>query len=216
MAWPTCAARRGLHFDALAGFRTLQFFESINLAQFTTVQDGVPMIGGQVAAGYDYFGVTNNFYGGQVGLRSELANGRLFVDVQGKMALGSIQEVLNIAGQTTLLQHGQPPQTLPGNLYALSSNIGGHSKTALAVLPEGNVNAGWQMMEHLRVRLGYSFLYLNRAARAGPQIDRTLNPNLIPGSITYSLPGGPQRPAASIIESSFFVEGFNFGLELMF
>jgi hypothetical protein len=47
-------------------------------------------------------------------------------------------------------------------------------------------------------------------------IDRTLNPNLIPTSVTYGMPGGPARPALNITESSFFVQGLNFGLEFMF
>ena len=130
--------------------------------------------------------------------------------------MGSTQEVLNIDGQTTLIQPGQPTRTLPGDLYALSSNIGGHSKSSFAVLPEGDVNVGWQALEHLRIRFGYSFMYLSKVARAGDQIDRTLNPNLIPTSITYGLPGGPRRPAVTITESDFTVQGLNFGLELLF
>ncbi len=207
---------RGLRFDALAGFRTMQFYESINMGQFTQVESTAPIVGGQVAAGYDYFGVTNNFYGGQVGLRSVIQNGRLFLEVQAKAAVGDVQEVLNIAGQTTIIQPGQPTRTLPGDLYALSSNIGGHSKTSFAVLPEGNVNIGWQVLEHLRLRLGYSFLYLSRVARAGSQIDTTLNPNLIPISVTYGAPGGTLRPGVRITESDFTVQGFNFGLELTY
>ena len=53
---------RGLRFDALAGFRTLQFFESVTLGQQAQVAANAPLVGGEFAAGVDYFGVTNNFY----------------------------------------------------------------------------------------------------------------------------------------------------------
>jgi hypothetical protein len=160
--------------------------------------------------------VSNNFYGGQFGLRGQLRNGRLFAEVQGKLALGATQDVLDIAGQTTLIRSGQTVQTLPGNLFALSSNIGSYSRIGFAVLPEVNANIGWQPLDHVRLLVGYSFFYLSQVARAGGQIDRSLDPHLVPSSVTFGLPGGPARPAGQVNESDFWVQGLNFGLELIF
>lgn len=207
---------RGFRIDLLAGFRYFQMYEAVTIGEHSSVAQGVPLVGGWDISGVDDFSVRNHFDGGQLGLRSELHNGRLWLEVQGKLALGNTQEVLQIDGQTRLTQPGQPTQVFPGDLYALSSNIGRHVHNSFALLPEANVNLGWQILDHLSLQVGYSFLYLSRLARPGEQIDQALNPNLIPTSISYGLPGGPMRPAPVIRETDFWVQGLNAGLEFIF
>lgn len=208
---------RGLTIDALAGFRWFQLHECLELRAQSVGAAGLPLIGGVSTAGIDRFQMDNDFYGGQLGLRGELRSGRFFVALQAKLALGVTQQALDISGQTTLQAPGQPPQTFVGGLYALSSNIGSYRTSDFAVLPEGNVELGWQPFDHLQFRLGYSFLYLSHAARAGAQVDRRLNPNLIPGSLSFGTPGGPALPTATPIhDADFWLQGFNVGMEIVF
>lgn len=207
---------RAFRIDALAGLRYLQFHEDLSMLEQSTGLAGEPIIGGVQNITDDSFSVSNNFYGGQIGMRSEIHSDRLFLEIQAKVAFGVTQEDLNIAGQTTINQPGAASQTLEGGLFALSSNIGAHHASAFAVLPEGDINAGWQPFDHIQFQVGYSFLYLSRLARAGSQVDRNLNPNLIPGSLTLG-EGGPALPSATPIhESSFWLQGLNFGLALLF
>lgn len=208
---------RGFRIDGLAGFRYLQFHESVELRAESTGMPGLPIIGGASTVGIDRFQVDNNFYGGQFGLRSELRSGRFFVEAGVKLAFGVTCEALDVSGQTTLKFPGLAPQSFTGGLYALSSNIGQRSASSFAVLPEGNVDLGWQPFDHVQFRLGYSFLYLSKVARAGTQVDRRLNPNIIPGSTTFGFPGGPALPTATPIhEADFWLQGFNLGVELVF
>ena len=44
------------------------------------------------------------------------------------------------------------------------------------------------------------------------QIDLTLNPNLIPTSVTYGAPGGPARPSPAIRGSDWWAQGVTAGL----
>ncbi len=207
---------RRFRIDGLAGFRYLQLHESVSMNEQTTGLPGLPLIGGLQSTTEDHFSANSNFYGGQFGLRSEIHSGRLFLELQAKVALGATQETTDIAGQTTINQPGIGSQTFEGGLFALSSNSGRHSASAFAVLPEGDVNAGWQPFDHLQFQVGYSFIYLSRLARAGAQVDRNLNPNLIPGSTTFG-EGGPALPSATPVrQSSFWLQGLNFGLAVLF
>ena len=43
---------------------------------------------------------------------------------------------------------------------------------------------------------GYSFMYWSNVVRPGDQIDRNLNPNLIPTSATFGGPATPRQPTA--------------------
>ncbi len=207
---------RGLRVDGVVGFRYFRLYEAVTMDEQTTVLPGVPGLGGAVIAGVDDFAVANNFYGGQLGARAELRNGGLSVSVEAKVALGATQEVVSVGGQTTQPGPDGTAQTFPGHLYALSSNLGRHTRSSFAVLPEAGVSLGWQVLEHVGLRAGYTFLYLSRVARPGEQIDTGLNPGLIPTSVFYGTAGGPARPAVPFRESDFWVQGVHAGVEITY
>jgi hypothetical protein len=50
-------------------------------------------------------------------------------------------------------------------------------------------------------------------ARAGEQIDTTVNPNLLPPATGT---GGPARPVYSYQRTDLLTQGFTFGLEISF
>ena len=63
---------------------------------------------------------------------------------------------------------------------------------------------------------GYSFLYLSSVARPGDQIDRSVNPTLIPTNPSFGVPFGPPRPAPIFNHTDFHAHGVNLGLGLAF
>ena len=62
--------------------------------------------------------------------------------------------------------------TFAGGLLAQSTNIGHYSQDNFAVVPELDLNLGFQFTRHTRVVVGYDCLYWSKVARAGEQIDR--------------------------------------------
>jgi len=52
--------------------------------------------------------------------------------------------------------------------------------------------------------------------RPGEQIDRGLNPNLIPTSVTFGMPGGPARPAPLLQSTGFYAHGLTLGLDFRY
>ena len=62
-------------------------------------------------------------------------------------------------------------------------------------MPEVGVNVGYRLAAQLRVSLGYSFLYLDHAARPGDQMD---------------------RPAFLFRQSDFWMQALNFGVEFRY
>jgi hypothetical protein len=96
---------------------------------------------------------------------------------------------------------------LPGELLALSSNIGNTSQTRFAAVPDLALKAGYQFAPGWRVNASYE-LYWTGVQRAGGLIDTTVNPNLLPPPIA----GGPLRPQAQFDTSSLLAQGFGIGL----
>ena len=105
----------------------------------------------------------------------------------------------------------------PGGFFALSTNSGHFTRDEFAVLPEVNVNLGYQLTSRARACVGYSFLYLSNVVRLGDQIDRNINTTQGPPFLGAgaTLQGQPV-PAPQLRSSDFWAQGFNVGLEFRY
>ena len=207
-----------LRITGLAGFRYVSFNE--NLA-FSSNNQGLP--GFAPGASYtesDRFQASNNFYGGNLGLRGEYQIGGLSLNATAKCALGAMNQAVNVSGNAIDVSPGSGPASnfvLPSGIFALPTNIGNHSQTRFAVVPEVNFNLGYDITRNIRATVGYSFLYLSNVARPGTEIDHAINPTQ---SFSVANSGnslvGPAAPTFSFSRSDFWAQGINFGLEFKF
>src|SRR6185312_8185902 len=101
--------------------------------------------------------------------------------MRAKLALGAMQQGVDIQGLTNLTIPGQATQSLPGGFLATSSNIGHYNRTKFAVVPELGANVGIQVNNNIRAFVGYTFLYLSNVVRPGPQIDLAVNRTQLQG-----------------------------------
>lgn len=207
----SCCSR----LDLLGGVRWIYLNEGLDISEnliaapgfITTLPNGGPIYVN------DNFTTTNNFYGGQVGLDWELRRGRWSLDLLGKVALGDMHEVVRINGQTSFPTVGQ---TLPGGLLALPSNIGTYSENHFAVVPEVGLKLGFQPTNHMRLVVGYSFLYLSDVVRPGAQIDRNINVSQLPIVGGQGGTSGATSPAPQFNRTSMWAQGISLGLEFRF
>ncbi len=205
--------------DLLVGYRYLDVREDLSITEsFARTPGSDFSVGGPAVLGFvsDRFRTENHFHGGQVGLAGTVQRGRWSVDSRATVALGTVFQSAEISGAQTLTLANGAVQTTPGGLLAVSgANIGRFSQTKFGVVPEVGVNLGYQLTSHMKVFVGYNFLYLSSAVRPGGVIDQNLDaarvPNLLaPGS------GAPQmgvpRPMPQLNTSGYFVQGISFGL----
>jgi hypothetical protein len=202
--------------DFLAGFRYLELREGLGDEEFVAISPGVPTIGGSTLGVSDQFDTRNQFYGGQLGARAEYRWGRLFVNATGSVALGTDHETIDIHGATVITPAGGARMTVPGGILALPTNSGHFSRDRFAVVPEVGVNVGYQVTPHVRVFVGYGFLYLSNVVRPGNVIDRTVNLTQIPSNLGPGTLVGPARPALVLRDTEFWAQGVNFGLEVRY
>jgi hypothetical protein len=131
----------------------------------------VPGFGGSRVTLQDEFRILNNFYGGQLGMETGLRNDRMSIDVRATVALGQMQQLARIRGVTDSLSANGAASSFAGGLYALRSNIGRHERDDFAYIPNVELTASFQVMRHVKVSAGYSFLWVSTVSRAGEQID---------------------------------------------
>lgn len=171
------------------GFRYLDLNEQLN------VIDTEDSVFGRHFTDTDQFSTRNQFYGGQVGVRSAFNRGRLSLELSGAAALGSNRESVEINGATS--DSFNLPNNRRGGVLALVSNIGLYQRNEFTIVPEVRANLGYDITHKVRAFIGYGFLYWNKVVRPGEQIDRVVNPLLVPSSGSPVL-SGPLRPAFTL------------------
>jgi len=216
--WRSCCAR----LDALMGYRYFGMKERLGITEsFISTGpnpvriNGIPVISGTIS---DVFRAENHFHGGQIGLAWEHRWGLWTFDARATVAFGNVTQLGEIdGGQTLLLANGQTLRYAGGLLALPNANIGRYTHNQFAVLPEVGVNLGYQLTPHMRLYVGYNFIYLGNALRPERMIDTTIDiariPNfVVPGGGTTPVAGLP-RPAPLFRTNDFFVQGISFGLE---
>jgi hypothetical protein len=203
------------HFDLLYGYRHAELDDTFNITENLVFLPGTE--NEQSIVVRDSFSTRNSFNGGQIGLEWEQRLWRRwFLNLHGKVALGDVHQVINIAGTTTTaFTNGSSPPTFSNvGVAALPSNIGRHTQDRFAVMPEFGLKFGIDICDHLRAWVGYDILWISDVVRAGEQIDRTINPNLLPTATGPRT--GPQRPLVPFRQQTFWAQGLNLGLELRY
>jgi hypothetical protein len=199
--------------SALGGFRYLNFSESLTVTE--NIQGGPaapPPFTDSLTTVFDRFGTSNHFFGPQVGLVGTYYSGPWSVNLRAQVALGLTYQSLRIDGNEQIFL---PTGTLSamGGLLALPSNIGSQHHTQFSVVPEVALTVGYQVNPHVRVFVGYDFLYWTGVARAGEQINTNLDVTKIPFFNTANLPPAPgNQPQVSFHESNLWAQGLLAGV----
>jgi hypothetical protein len=222
--WCGCNFRLGL----LAGVRYLELQEGLHItedeiSQTTSTATTPPLMPGTPIMTTDRFDTRNQFFGGQLGLVGEYHKGPWYVEVRAKVALGETHQVLDINGSQFIAGVPQisPPSMANGGLLALSSNIGHYSRDRFSVVPELGLSVGYDITCHIRLLVGYNFLYWTNVLRPGDQIDPILDPRRIPNvsnmnpafaAATAGIPFQP-HPSVPFKQADFWAQGVNCGVE---
>jgi len=213
--WLALVDSCSVRLDLLLGFRYWNFYEKMTF--FTSS----PFIQfpNDVWKTKDIFAATNNFYGGQIGLGVDFSCSCFFLNIKGKVALGEDFSKVHIKGKFKTNEFNSvfgegPPKNFTGGIFALPTNIGKHCKSFFSVIPEVNVNVGYQFSDCLKLQAGYTFLYVSKLLWGINQIDRTINYTQSvaltddPGAFLV----GPKRPHSLHRTKGLWVQGVSAGL----
>jgi len=201
-----CGSGGGHRLDGLVGYRWLQLDERLGIREVLVSGTGQPQTDFDLR---DQFETDNDFHGVDLGLLWEGYSDRWTLELLGKIALGNTHRVVRIDG-STVATTGNVPVTNEGGLLALSSNIGQYSDDKFSVIPEFGATLGYCLTSHLRLTVGYTFLYWSHVVRPGDQVDLGVNTDLLPPPIETE---GPQRPAFAMNDTDYWAQGMNFGLD---
>jgi hypothetical protein len=194
--------------DLLIGFRYY------NLSDFVGVNEDLTVVGSPSYAETvsDNFRSRNDFYGSEIGLRTQIYRGRWSFEVLTKVAMGNNHQTITINGQTTKTPLGGTTQTYDAGVLAGPSNSGVYQKDQFTVIPQLGLELGYQLSCHWRTYIGFDLMYWGAVARAADQIDLNFDPHNLPPITAQGLPF-PQFPGKT---DAFWAEGLHLGLERRF
>jgi hypothetical protein len=199
--------------DLVVGFRRYTLDDNLTIFENTT--DNRTDSNFQIT---DSFRTTNNFYGSEIGLNTEMRSGRWSLDILTKLAIGNNHQTTYIDGKTVISQPGVPSVTQYSGILAVQPNIGAHPDDRFTFIPQFSTELGYQLTCHWRAYLGYSILYWGSVLRAGDQIDTNIDPRNWPSGLSPSPTPGSALPFPAYLArtTGFWAQGINLGAEFRF
>jgi hypothetical protein len=193
---------------AMIGYRYFRYDERLTASQTLEPTNPTFVPGTQITSN-DNFYTRNEFNGGDLGFRWQFFKDSWSLELLGKVAVGHLNRTLNVGGDQTINVPGTAPIVQEGGVLALRSNSGTTSYSDWRAIPEFGATLSWQVLPNVSVRAGYTFMYFNAFARAGDQVDTTINTNNFPGNSGI----GVDRPGLHLHRSDFWMQSINLGAE---
>jgi hypothetical protein len=201
----------GCRTDLLIGFRYYNLADFVGVTEDLSVTAPGPSQGATFAIN-DNFRTRNDFYGSEIGLRTQIYRGRWSFEVLTKIAMGNNHQTITINGQTAITPLGGATTVYDAGILAGGTNGGVFQRDQFTVVPQLGLEAGYQVNCHWRTYIGYDLLYWGSVVRAGDQIDLNLDPRNFPPITQTGLPF-PQFPGKT---DSFWAQGLHLGIERRF
>ena len=203
--------------ELLGGLRWLRLEETLTFTTSSPFTAPQPI---DIWNTTDVFDARNNFYGAQIGARGRYERGRFFADGALKVGVGAMVQTVDINGflDTNDFNGLGNTQRFTGGYFAVPTNIGNYQRAVFAVLPEAQIDVGFQIAPWVCAFAGYNVLYTNSAIRPGNQINRNINPTQ---SVSWvgeppATLEGTAEPSFQFKSSSFWAQGVNAGLSFRF
>jgi hypothetical protein len=254
-------SRRVWSFDLIGGYEFLQVRESLRIISYTQMNSQIPMpvftngpfgvisqstslqpavlpLGGAFVNGpavvniRDEFQTTNRFNGGVLGFRTEARSGMFTGTIVAKVALGDMNERVQILGDTTFVDttgRSGTPTTFGlasavnsgrggavGGVLANPGNIGTYVRDRFTYIPQIGGNWGIAITGGLTAWIGVDFLYFPEVVRPGQAAQPFISSTSLPFSPNFGAPGGPRSLPFKFQGEDLWVGGVNVGMMLRY
>jgi hypothetical protein len=155
---------------------------------------------------HDSFRTQTQFHGGDVGLAAYATRGRFVLSGLAKLGVGANVRDFRLEGSSGISAPGALPNNFNGGILTVG-RTGETSDCVFALVPEVRLGLGYRVTDCLQLTVGYNSLWWTNVARAGDQVDLSVNPNFFPPPV---VPFVAQPPA--IRDTTVWIQGLSFGL----
>lgn len=195
----------------IGGFRYLDLQESIGISSNSLFPSGLTQ------NNTDSIRTHNSYYGAQFGFHGRIGGDRpgFGAAATSKMALGAVNQRVDLVGSNTIVPFGGPASVESGGLYVRGANQGTFSRGEFAFLYDLDLKLTYNFTSWFQVSMGYSVLYLSSVVRPGDQIDPVVNDQNI-RFVAAPTPSTLPNPTFVWRAHSFVVQGITFGAQIQY
>lgn len=201
---------RNYRVDLLGGFTYHSIDDSITLAGTSTQFNNLGPIA--IFNWADAFTAENTFFGGQVGVETQVQSGRFTLTSLAKVHLGNMRQRVTLAGASSLNNLGVGVTNFANNGLLVQGNNGSISRNNFTFTPELNTKLGVQLADGVNFNVGYSFILWTDMALAGNHIDNRIDSTVV--GVVNNPAGNP--PVLAFNSDTFFLHGLDLGLTFTF
>lgn len=155
----------GFRFDLIGGYRYLHLGDSI-ATSFDVVSATLPGPASPRFQGEQSTRTRNEFDGGDFGFQFQGRVGKLTFDFQSTLALGATTTEIDRSFTRSYIGGGLIGVPIPPAGIPLIQTGGLTKRSEFAVVPQVGMKLGWEPIDHVRLTMGYDFLYWSRVRRA--------------------------------------------------
>lgn len=197
----------GFRVEAIGGYSYFLIRDKLMLNASSTILPGGPQFDFS-----DRFDARNDFHGGQIGFSTQVNKGRFSLTSLTKVHLGNNRQQLTVRGNSSTTILGAPPivTDTTGGIFAMD-NQGRTARSVFTFAPEANVKLGYRMRNYIDFSVGYSFIYWNRVALAGDQMDRIVDSTGLVNNVATVA-----QPSRLFNDRGFFVHGVDLGMTIQY
>jgi hypothetical protein len=185
--------------DALIGYQYARLDDDLLLS--ATIND---VAAGNTFTFDDSFRVKNSYNAASLGAQADIYKGCWTLSMLGKISLGNMRQDVTIAGVNTV----NGLQTAGGFYTQPFTNIGSHTRDITVWSPEANFKLGYAFTRDLSLSVGCTFIYWNKMALAGDQIDRNVNATQLSGGGLV----GPGDPMFVFNDTDYWIQTIDIGV----
>jgi hypothetical protein len=209
---PDCDHRAG-QLSLAMGLRYLRLADNLEISDaLVSIDPAGPVPVGTQFSTFDQFETTNDFFGLNLGLRSEWQRERWCFTAAGNLGIGQTIRHVTINGRSSTTTPAGATTNFDGGLLALPTNMGHYRNTELGFVPQIQFKLAYEITCNARIIVGYDAMWWSSVARPGDQIDTTVNTSQTSGQPLV----GAAAPVFNFNESVLWVQGVSVGGEWRF
>jgi hypothetical protein len=193
--------------DLIGGYTFARLDDSVGLR--TQSVNGITdaIIDGTTTQTTDLFSTSNTFHGGHIGFTTDISRGRWTFSTLGKVALGTMNQETQVAGQTVITpppNNGAPTNASNG-ILTYGSNDGTLQRDVFTFIPEAGAKLRFCLTRNLKANVGYTFIFFPDVAMANSLIDPVVDTRQ-----------NEPFPRSSIGHDTYYLHGLDLGLSYKF
>ncbi|MCC9602841.1 BBP7 family outer membrane beta-barrel protein [Stieleria sp. JC731] len=199
----TYCKNKSARVELLGGYSFVRLDDNLSIYSRTT-----DVVTNTFLSDFSEFDTKNEFHGGQIGFESLVTRGCWTVRMLSKIHMGNMSRSVTKIGRSDDGFDNNINNVYNSSLL-VDEEQGTQEESDFTFIPELNLTLGYRFRDHVSFTVGYNFLYFDKVALAGEQINRNVD-----GTDGARVIAANDFQDFDIVDGSLWVQGISLGTSI--